>query len=116
MKYTLMAVVAALVLFASVACAPPVAAAGGQDPSMFGDYDTDVTAYTGVGKVMAAICRVATPRDSEYIYAPSERLFKASGDIQLWGCPNADRATFQAARERYQGWKADQPSTQPTWE
>ena len=84
-----------------------------QDPSMFGDYDTSIKAHTAVGKVMAVICRIATPRDAEFIYAPSESLFKASESLQLWGCPNADRETFKAARERYLAWKGGQPSYLP---
>ena len=124
MKYLLMALVLAVVFAVStipvwaspqyadyvvVHSEDPVA----QDPSMFGDYDTDIKAHTKVGLVMAAICRIATPRDAEFIYAPSESLFKASGGLQLWGCPNANGATFQAARERWQEWKDSLVSIQP---
>ena len=79
-----------------------------QDPSMFGDYDTSISS----SNLMSKICRLMTPLVAEYIYAPSEDLFKASEGLQLWGCPNADRESFKRARGAYLAWKK-RPSTLP---
>ena len=108
MKKTIFAtMVAMVILFVS---SIPVWAAVPVDPSTCGDYDTSITASTAVGKGMAIICRVATPSGEEYIYAPSECLFKKSGNLQLWGCPNASGETFKARREAYLAWKETQPT------
>ena len=83
------------------------------DPSLFGDYDTSTSAHTPLGLLAKGICRLATPIDVEFIYAPSEHLFAATNEIQYWGCPNASRATFQRARELFQEWRDRHPTVQP---